>query len=237
MTRKKVIQLLRVSTEAQAGEDRAGIAAQKTVCASIAKQHGLAIVKTIEMVNVSGTAVLCAPEMRELLTLIERPDIHGVVAREFSRLMRPENYSDFVILQAFAETKTMLYLPDGPIDFSNKTGRFLATIKAAVAGQERSEILERIASAKEQMRREGRWPNSPQFLPMGVAYDRATTKWSWTPEAAKVEAAFKAFLRGNTNYDLIARSILNTSRGTARNVLSNPIYTGWMVYDKKRDPY
>jgi hypothetical protein len=48
------------------------------------------------MSDVSGTAVLCAPEMQELLRLIESPDIHGVIAKEFSRLMRPENFKDYV---------------------------------------------------------------------------------------------------------------------------------------------
>ena len=152
---KRVIELLRVSTEAQAGEDRAGLPAQKAANLATARTHGLTIVKTIQMADVSGAAVLRAPEMQELLKLIESPEIEGVVAKEYSRLMRPENYGDFAILQAFAETSTVLYLPEGPMDFRTKTGRLMGTIRAAIAGLEISEIKERTWAAKESMRREG----------------------------------------------------------------------------------
>jgi hypothetical protein len=47
---------------------------------------------------------------------MESPEIHGVVAREFSRLMRPENYTDYSLLQVFVDTNTWLYLPEGPIN-------------------------------------------------------------------------------------------------------------------------
>jgi DNA invertase Pin-like site-specific DNA recombinase len=89
---KRVIELIRVSTEGQAAEDRASIPAQRAVNRRTAQQYGLEIVKSIEMSDVSGTAVLLAPEMQQLLKAIESPDIDGVVAREFSRLMRPENF-------------------------------------------------------------------------------------------------------------------------------------------------
>ena len=95
---KKAIELIRVSTEGQAGEDRAGIPAQRAVNLRTASQHGLEIVKTIEITDVSGTAVLRSPGMQELLRLIESPDICGVVTKEFSRLMRPENFGDYALL-------------------------------------------------------------------------------------------------------------------------------------------
>src|SRR5437764_1463530 len=114
---KSVIELVRVSTESQAALDRAGVPAQKEVNAKTAAQYRLEIVRTIEIVDVSGALVLLAPEMQELLRLMEQPVIAGVVAREFSRLMRPEKFSDFILLQHFVDTNTILYLPDGPVDF------------------------------------------------------------------------------------------------------------------------
>jgi len=150
--RKKVIQLLRVSTEGQATDDKAGLAAQRDVTQRTAAAYGLEIVRTIEMCDVSGTAVLQAPEMQELLRLIESPDIHGVIAKEFSRLMRPENFRDYELLQAFVDTRTVLYLPDGPIDFSSSMGGFMGLIRAGMARIERREILARMNDAKEAMR-------------------------------------------------------------------------------------
>ena len=47
------------------------------------------------------------------------------MAREFSRLMRPENFADYALLQAIADFRTVLYLPEGPIDLNSKTGRLM----------------------------------------------------------------------------------------------------------------
>src|ERR1039457_5864851 len=113
---KNVIELIRVSTEQQAGENRAGIPAQREANSKTARIHGLTIVRTIEIVDVSGASVLKSPEMQELLQLIESSEIHGVVAKEFSRVIRPENFTDYGLLQTFIDTQTVLYLPDGPID-------------------------------------------------------------------------------------------------------------------------
>ena len=89
------------------------------------------------MCDVSGTAVLRAPEMQELLRLIESPDIHGVVAKEFSRLMRPDNFKDYALLQAFVDSDTVLYLPDGPLDLASAMGGLMGMIRAGMARIER----------------------------------------------------------------------------------------------------
>src|SRR5207248_3936982 len=94
-------------------------------------------------------------EIQQLVQAMRSPEIHGVVAREFSRVMRPENFQDFALLQAFVNSKTVLYLPEGPLDLNSKTGRLMGTITAAIAGMERTEILERIWGAKEEKRRRG----------------------------------------------------------------------------------
>jgi DNA invertase Pin-like site-specific DNA recombinase len=167
---KKVIQLIRVSTEGQAASDRASIPAQRAVNQRTCAQYGLEIVRSIELADVSGACVLLAPEIQELIRLMQSPDIVGVVAREFSRLMRPENFEDFALLQVFADTKTVLYLPEGPLDLSNKTGRLMGTIRAAIAGMERTEILERVWTAKEEKRRRGELAQSKIVLPWGVGY-------------------------------------------------------------------
>src|SRR6516225_7478463 len=145
--------------------------------------------------------------MQELLRLIESPDIHGVVTKEFSRLMRPDNFLDYALLQVFADTGTILYLPDGPVDFSSNSGRFMGTIRAAMAGLERSEILERSWLAKEEKRKLGEHPQSWITLPFGVGYDRPTARWYYTPAAEKVREAFRLFLSGDTSYWSVGRRL------------------------------
>jgi site-specific DNA recombinase len=231
---KSVIELIRVSTEQQAGEDRAGIPAQREINRRTARTHGLTIVKSIEIVDVSGTAVLSSPQMQELLRLMEAPEIHGVVTKEFSRLMRPEKFTDYALLQQFIDTRTVLYLPDGPIDLASKSGRLLGTIRAALAGMERGEIIERMNDAKESMRRAGKHPGGESSLPYGVAYS-PRAGWSYTADAEKVRTVFRLFLSGETSYTVLSQR-LNIPRTNVRFILENPIYTGWRVYRERRDP-
>jgi len=227
----RAIALIRVSTESQAATDRASIPAQRAIIEKTAKVYGLTIVRTIEMTDVSGAAVLLAPEIQELLRLMNDPEIHGVVAREFSRLMRPENFADYALLQAFADTKTILYLPEGPIDFASKTGRLMGTIRAAMAGMERTEILERIWSAKEEKRKNGGFGQSKVCLPLGVDYNGG---WSYTGESERVREAFRLLLTGCTSYATIGRAV-SIDPFNLRLILRNPIYTGYRVIDEKRD--
>jgi DNA invertase Pin-like site-specific DNA recombinase len=230
---KKVIELIRVSTEGQAADDRASIPAQKAVNRRTCAQFGLEIVRSIEIADVSGARVLLAPEMKQLVESMQSPEIHGVVAREFSRLMRPENFGDYALLQVFADTKTVLYLPEGPLDLSNKQGRFMGAIRAAMAGMERTEILERIWTAKEEKRRRGELAQSSIVLPWGVGYD-ATRGFYYKPEADRMREVFRQFLAGNQSYSHLSKLIGVTPRGL-HIIMRNPIWTGWRVIDKKRD--
>jgi DNA invertase Pin-like site-specific DNA recombinase len=231
---KRVIELIRVSTEAQATADRAGIPAQRTANRRTSAQYGLEIVRTIEFADVSGAAVLRSPEIEDLVRRMESPDIHGVVAKEFSRLMRPENFADYALLQVFVDTSSILYLPDGPIDFRSKSGRFLGTIRAAVAGLERTEILERVWSAKEEKRRAGKHAQSYITLPYGVGYDAKMQRWFYKPEVEKVREAFRLLLAGETSYKELGRKVA-IDPFNLRIIMRNPIYTGWRVYTERRD--
>lgn len=226
---KRAIELIRVSTESQAAEDRASIPAQRAVNRKTAMAYGLTIVRTIELSDVSGAAVLQAPEIQELLQLMESPEIHAVVTREFSRLMRPENYADYAMLQVFVDTNTWLYLPEGPINFASTDGRLLGTLRATMAGVERLEMFKRSWTAREEKRRRGELAQSKIVLPFGVDYP-----WRYTPDAEKMREAFRLFLAGNTSYADIANRV-GVPMQTVRLGMRNPIYTGWRVIDKKRD--
>jgi DNA invertase Pin-like site-specific DNA recombinase len=230
---KRVIELIRVSTELQAAADRASIPAQLAANRRTGEIYGLEISKSIEISDVSGAAILHAPEIREMMELMRSPEIHGVVAKEFSRLMRPENFHDYALLQHFADTKTILYLPEGPIDLSSKMGRLIGGVRALFAGVEREEIRERVWGAKEAKRRRGENPQSEITLPYGVGYNK-DVGWFYTPSAEKVREAFRLLLAGNISYNEIAKRIGITSTNL-RIILRNPIYTGWRVIDQKRD--
>ncbi|MDR3724097.1 MAG: recombinase family protein [Terracidiphilus sp.] len=226
------IELIRVSTEAQAADDRASIPAQRTVNRTTVQRYNLRIVESIELADVSGASVLLAPEIQHLVEQMQSSDVGAVVTRKFSRLMRPEKFSDYALLQAFADSHTKLYLPDGPIDFGEKGGRLIGTIRAAIAGLERSEIRERCWRGKEEKRKAGK-KDSPT-VPFGVGYSKQRV-WFYTDNSLKVKRAFEMILSGVTRQSTLARET-GLSRGSIYNLLHNPIWIGWRVYDKKCDP-
>jgi DNA invertase Pin-like site-specific DNA recombinase len=232
--KKQCIELIRVSTAGQASADRASIPAQREANRRTAEQYGLRVVRSIQIADVGGADVLRAPEIREMLTLMEQPEIVGVVAREFTRLMRPDNFADYALLQAFVDSHCTLYLPDGPVDFASKSGRFMGTVKAAIGGMEKTEMLERSWGGKEVKRRRGELAQGRIVLPWGVEYEAGN--WRYKPvEASKVRQAYKQVLTGKVNYNRIAESFGVTHRGAAV-ILRNPIWKGWRIIDKKRDP-
>ncbi len=232
---RKVIELIRVSTNVQAREDRASIPAQRAINRRTAQTYQLEIVHTIQLVNVSGTAVLRTPEMQTLLRLIQNPQIAGVVAREFSRVMRPDCFSDYVLFQAFQESGTVLFLPDGPVDLNTKHGRLLGMIRATIAGMERSEFMERVFAGKEEKRKAGKHPNNDNVLPYGVGYDKVRG-WFYKPEATKVKEAFHHFLSGRVNYWAVAKKLGFARESSLRYIMRNPIYCGWRVIDTRCNP-
>lgn len=230
---KRCLELLRVSTAGQAAEDKVSLPMQRSINRQTAAAFGLTIIRTIEISNVSGAQVLLAPEIQEMLRLMADPEIHGVIVREFSRLMRPENFSDYVMLQAFVETNTILYLPDGPIDFASNDGMLMGTMKAVMGGLERRELVKKMWNSKEEKRRAGGFSQPKSCLPFGVAFDAG--QWHYTPEAERVREAFRLVLAGDTSYASMARRV-GLDPFSLRIILRNPIYTGWRVIDKRRDP-
>lgn len=229
---KRCLELLRVSTAGQAAADKASLPAQRAINRQTASQYGLTIIKTVELSDVSGAQVLLAPEIQEMLRLMNDPEIHGVIVREFSRLMRPENFSDYAMLQAFVESETLLYLPDGPIDFASDAGMLTGTMRAVMGGLERRELVKKMWRIKEQKRREGGFSQSKACLPFGVGY---RGKWFYTADAQRVAESFRLVLAGNVSYSGVGRAV-GIEPYNLRNILRNPIYTGWRVIDRRRDP-
>jgi hypothetical protein len=110
----------------------------------------------------------------------------------------------------------------------------LGTIRAAIAGNEKQEILERVWSAKEEKRKAGKHPQSRITLPFGVGYDKERG-WYYNGQAEKIRRAFQLFLSGETSYYAVGREV-GIEQFNLRVMMRNPIYCGWRVYDKRRDP-
>ncbi|MCX5831340.1 MAG: recombinase family protein [Deltaproteobacteria bacterium] len=230
----KAIEFLRVSTQEQSNDDRAGLARQKEANARTIAKYKLEVVEVIKLIDVSGTSVMHTPEMGKLLSLIERDDIKGVVVADHDRLFRPDNFNDFALLQNFITTNTLIYTSDQIIDLTTQGGFLLAGIQAIISGNELTQIKKRMLEAKEIKRKAGEHPNSAITLPRGVGYDRDSKKFSYNDKIDEVKNLFELFLVGGIqNYRELER-LTGIQHRTIANLLKNEIYMGFRTYTEKR---
>ena len=230
----KAIEFLRVSTQEQAGDDRAGLPRQMEANALTAKKHNLTIIETIRIIDVSGTSVLLTPEVKKLLQKIQSPDIEGVVVADWDRLIRLDDFRDFALLQHFKETNTLIFLPDQVIDLNTQSGFLVGGFQSIISGNELTQIKKRMLRAKEIKRKNGEHPNGCITLPLGVQYDYKQKKFLYTEEIQKVKRLFTLFFdKGIRNYCELQR-LTGIHQRTIPNLLKNEIYIGYRTYTEKR---
>ena len=232
----KAIEFLRLSTEEQGAECHAGLPRQKEANAATIKKHGLSIVRTISVTDVSGTSVLLAPEVQELLRLICSDEIKGVVVADLDRLIRLDNFKDFALLQHLKDSRTLIFLPDQVIDLNTQSGFLIGGFQAIISGNELMQIKKRMLTAKEIKRRQGKHPNNLLSLPMGVTYDYLKQSFRYTDEVQKVQQLFDLFVNHAIhNYRELER-LTGIHHRTISNLLRNEIYMGFRSYTQKRGP-
>jgi DNA invertase Pin-like site-specific DNA recombinase len=231
----KLIGLVRVSTEEQADEGRAGIERQVEAIERIVQaEPNCTLMETITLKGVSGSDVPLTAEWRNIiLPALQNPETHLAVAA-VDRLLRPDNF-DFSVLEELQRTQTKLYTPGGIQDPASVAGYLVLGLGSVIGGYEKLQIKERVYQAKEVKRRRGEHPQSTISLPTGVTYDRDTNRWHYTDDSERVRKAYEMLVReGETCQAEICRATGIKSIATLKSVLRNPIYRGERVIDTKR---
>ena len=226
----KLIGLIRVSTEEQAKDGRAGIARQQHEIEQIANREQAELIKVVTLIDVSGSDVGETPEWQDQVVPRLRAGAHLVVD-EISRVARPDKF-DFSLVASLQETGVKVYTPSGPTDLSTPEGYMKAAMGAVFGGMEKLTLKRRVWEGRERIREAGGHPGSDITLPLACAYDRDSKQWVYTEDKWKVQRAFELWVSEGCSMAQIAREIGLTSGGV-RVVLENPIYKGWRVYDKK----
>lgn len=230
----KAVEILRVSTQEQSGDDRAGLPRQKEANLHTVQKHGLTVIKTIQIIDVSGTSVLHTPEINEMIQMMHSGQIGAVVVADWDRLIRLDNFNDFALLQHFKETNTQIFLPDQVIDLNTQSGFLIGGFQSIISGNELTQIKKRMLAAKEVKRKNGEHPNCDITLPTGVSYNRQEKRFYYTESSAKIKMLFNLFCNeGITNYCELERQTGFKHR-TIANLLKNEIYIGYRSYTEKR---
>lgn len=232
----EVISLIRVSTAEQASEGRAGVPRQRTANIRAAEHHGVRIRREIVAVDVSGRHVEHDPDFQQLFRdLANDPLVRGVVVPEQSRIFRPENFSDYAILDHFARNKKLIYTPTAVIDPTTPEGRMSLVLNGMMSGEELHKIRTRCGGAKEELREQGKHVGGNHMLPRGIRFVRERdandrvigTHWEHIPE--EVERIKRAYelLFASYSFEAIAVEIGGgwTAEGIRGSML-NPIWKG-----------
>lgn len=231
-----VVELLRVSTADQAGDDRAGLPRQEEANRRTVARHSLRSIRQYRLVDVSGAATLHAPEIQEMLALIRSGRAKGIVTADFDRLLRPDDFRSLAILQDIKEAGALIYLPDQVLDLNTQAGFLMSGLQSVIAGNELAQIKKRMIGAKEEKRRQGKHPGNDLCLPTGVGYDRGAGEYFYTPDAERVREVFDLFHdQGVQNLCEVGRRT-GFSPQTVKNLLRNELFIGWRHYKQKRAP-
>lgn len=228
-----VAALIRVSTEAQAADGRAGIPRQQASIDTAVQRHGLKVVKTYTLEGVSGSVVGSTPEWASIRSLLDGGQIRGVVCDAVDRLCRASEL-DLGVLADVQRAGGSIFTPTEVRSLSSSADGLIAGILALVAGQEKKEILRRMVDGREANRRKGRWTAALSSLPPGITYDRDTEEWGTVePELSEMVGHYRRIASGEVSvYRLAVETGMNRTR--LRSLLRHPLYRGWLVHDRRK---
>lgn len=226
----KLIGLVRVSTDEQAGDEGQGLERQRHSLKGIAKAHG-ADLQIVEVVNVSGSDVADCREWRDvILPALADPDTHLAVD-EIKRLIRADAF-DLRVLQDLKRLEKSIFSPGMNYNTQDPQSVMMLTMFAGLGGYDKAEIKRQMQHGKESKRRRGKWVSRLDALPMGITYDRKAEVWGYSDDAAKVKAMFMAASEGKT-FATIGRAH-GMPIPSVKIILTNAIYDGRLRFDQKR---
>jgi DNA invertase Pin-like site-specific DNA recombinase len=241
MIERKVIELKRVSTDAQ------DVARQDADLERNRIAFGLTVERTVPLEGVSGRKVRKHDEMKQILADLKRPDIAGVSMSALDRLFRMERFADSGILDDFVDTGKLIFsAKEGLLDLRTDAGLIMALMSGAQGALEWRELRRRTTQGKEVLRGLGGNPNGRQTLPRGVAAEPIKSskgrtigaRWFYVePDASRIRQAYDLLFERRSWLDIIGRiggTFSDTGLATS---LRNPIWKGIRRYTTNRqDP-
>lgn len=149
---RKVVSLVRVSTPDQAKDDRTGIPRQRQEIDIHCREHGLTVVKEYQFDGISGAHVQQTKRFKEMLAMLSRPSIAGVVFASLDRFFRPEKLSAYDVFGPFETTGKHLFCDLGDLDSKNPQDQMKIVLWGQMGGMERLRIKERMGKGKDILR-------------------------------------------------------------------------------------
>jgi DNA invertase Pin-like site-specific DNA recombinase len=228
-----VIAIVRVSTPGQAADEHGGIPRQHASIARAVAIHRLEVVATIELV-ISGTQTRGHPQIIWMRQMLADGQVKGVVVSEIDRIMRPNTFADYELLDSFITVGAKIYVEGTVHDYSEDMAQLGVFMKLFFGGMERRGILKKTNDGRRALMEQGAHVWGARQLPLGIGYDRKSKTYSLTTDIAKIQEAFRLVdEEGLTNIREVGRR-LGIKERTLHRLLRNPIYSGRKVYEFTR---
>jgi DNA invertase Pin-like site-specific DNA recombinase len=229
-----------ISCEEQGKEGKAGVPRQRAQIQAGVARHQLEIVREVVVIDVSGRHVEHDPQFQQVFRDLKTSSVDGVIVAEQSRLVRPENFGDFGILDHFRKNGKVIYTPSDRIDPTTRAGWYTLTVGGMISGDELQTLRERLDGGKEDHRKAGRHPGGPQMLPRGIRYVRErnaegkviSVRWEHDGVySERMRQAYALLIANVDSYTTIAQKVGGgwSAKGL-RESMQNPIWAGVRSY-------
>src|ERR1017187_5335242 len=172
--KRKVVSLLRVSTPGQANDDKTGIPRQRRDIEIHCRTFGLEVVREFQFDGISGAHVQKTRHFKEMLAMLSKPSIHGVVFGTLDRFFRPDKLSAYDVFAPFESSGKHLFCELGELDSKNPQDQMKIVLWGQMGGMERLRIKDRLVSGKDIMRSDA--TTKIDTLPKGVIFVRGNPK-------------------------------------------------------------
>jgi site-specific DNA recombinase len=224
----------RVSGIEQASNN--SIPTQREACHQRAQEKGATQVMDFVDAGVPGDLDWTdRPALTQLLDLVEKDALYGVVIYDPDRLARDLGVQ-LAVTDIIIKHRVQLEFITQQYDASPE-GMLFYQLRGAISQFERAKIKERTNRGRKKLLREGIPSNNPQ--PYGLTYHRETNTWSHTPGQAEVVQQIFQWAKDGRGPTWIARQLneqgVEPPRGgkrwwvhVIRRILANRTYTGTM---------
>lgn len=214
----------------------------KRTLTEFAKKAGF-VVSEIYCEVVSGDGLFIRPEMIRLLKDVEQGKYNGVICMDIDRLGRVDTKDRGIILDTFKQSKTKIITPNKTYDLSDEIDEFSTEMQMLFARQELKKITKRLRAGVTRSAMDGCHVGEPPYGYRRIYVDKKPTLEIYEPEAEVIRMVFDMYVNQHYGSSTIADTLNNMglkprkndhfSRTTIRWYLSNPIYIGKIVFNRR----
>lgn len=230
-------------SRAEENEDTASVLARhRSQLERFAKERGINCTGVYEEV-VSGDSLFCRPRMLELLNDIEAGRYTGVLCTDIDRLGRGSMKDQGLVLETLKDADAAIITPEKLYDLNDELDETQGEFRSFMARQELKLIKKRLARGIRLTVEKGGYVSN---VPFGYRRAYAGKTPTLAPEPAEAEAVrliFSLYLAGD-GAKTISRKLAEMgvrprrgdvfSRNSIRKIISNPVYTGKIVWGQKK---